>query len=69
MVDKNVCVIKPEVCLNLPARVLDALGLQLALGHAGAHVARVDQRPVQCEAALPKRGPTYDNSYGLGGSV
>ena len=67
--DENVCAIKPEACLRLPARVLDALGLQLALGHAGAHVARVDQRPVQRKAALPKCAPTYDNAHGPGGSV
>jgi len=67
--DKNVCVIEPEVCLSLPAGVLDALGLQLALGHAGAHMARVDQRPVQREAALPKCGPAYGNAYGPGGSA
>ena len=57
--DNNIWVMEPEVRLSLPARVLNALGLQLALGHAGAHVAGVDQRPVQREAALSKCAPTY----------
>ncbi len=48
-----------------PARVLEALCLQLALRQARAHVVRVYQRPVQREAALRAAAPEHEQLDGV----